>query len=212
MGSKPDLGKRPAVKGSLPMRKLVFAAIALAIVAASYAGSAIAGLNGLIEAVRARDADAVVSHVDLERVRKSLVAQIVAAYLDRIGQDKRVNTRDQWIAGTVGGTVADAMLAKVLMPENIVRVLHDGHLPASEERPEIQVPRLSDLNVRNIAETVSRVRLVNSGEFAVRLSHADSEFYGIRMRFAGTGWRLATIELPQSVLRQIVDKLPKPTA
>jgi hypothetical protein len=194
------------------MRKFLLGMAVLAALLAAYVGSAAMNLAALADAVRSRNTQAVAERVDLDRVRQSLVAQIVAAYLQSVGQTKRVSSRDQWVANSVGSSVADAMLAKVLVPENITRILNEGNLPASEDRPEITLPKFAELNLGNAAETLGRIRLVNSGEFAVRLNKEGQEHSGIRMRFQGTDWRLSAIDLPPSVLRTIVDKLPKPTA
>lgn len=192
------------------MKKLLLVLVAAAIAVGLYASSAAMSLAGLAAAVRDKDAAAVAGRIDFPRVRQALVQQIVAAYLRRVGETRRVDTREQFLANTVGASIADAMLEKILAPQNLARLLHDGRVPADDVHPEIVVPRFGNLDLGNPWNALGRVRLVQPMEFAVRLSEPADDVYGIRMHFQGSGWRMSAIDLPPSVLRQIVDKLPRP--
>src|SRR4051812_17491753 len=69
------------------MRWIFVSLIAALLAAGVYLGSALVFVQGLVEAVRAGDAAAVVARTDLVRVRHSLVDQIVAGYLKQLGRD-----------------------------------------------------------------------------------------------------------------------------
>ena len=63
------------------MRWFVGIVVALLVGTAIYLASAIVSLHGLIEAARAGDGAGVLARTDTARVRRSLVDQIVSAYL-----------------------------------------------------------------------------------------------------------------------------------
>jgi len=50
------------------------------------------------------------SRTDLPRVRRFLVEQIVAAYLNRNGQKRAVKPLEQLAANTYGASIADVMV------------------------------------------------------------------------------------------------------
>src|SRR4051794_29977096 len=108
------------------MRWLIGVAAALMLAVAAYLGSALVSLNGLVDAAKAGDGAAVLARTDMERLRRSLVDQIVAAYLERSGRTKPL---ERMIANTYGASIADAMLAKLLTAENLTRLLRTGEVP-----------------------------------------------------------------------------------
>src|SRR4051794_18153063 len=64
--------------------------VALLIFLGLYVGSAIASLGGLVGAVQAGNGADVLARTDTARLRRSLVDQIVGAYLKQIGRDRPV--------------------------------------------------------------------------------------------------------------------------
>lgn len=79
------------------MRWFVGSLLAVFVALGIYVGSALVSLNGLVEAARAGDGSAILARTDTARVRRSLVDQLVAAYLKRLGRDRPK------ASGTVGG-------------------------------------------------------------------------------------------------------------
>ena len=74
--------------GITEMRWTIAISVALLLALGAYAGSAAVSLDGLVQASQSGDAAAVMSRTDLPRLKRSLVDQIVAAYLNRIGQKR----------------------------------------------------------------------------------------------------------------------------
>ena len=66
------------------------------------------------------------SRTDLPRVRRSLVEQIVAAYLNRIGQKRAVKPLERLAANTYGASIADVMVGKLLTQERLTELLNSG--------------------------------------------------------------------------------------
>src|SRR3954451_23757220 len=101
------------------MRLLLRILLALVVVLAVYAGTAVASLKGLVETTQQSDAAAIMSHIDLPRLRDSLADQIIRALFGRIVQTRLVKTIERIAAPSV----IDALLAKLLTPENIAKIL-----------------------------------------------------------------------------------------
>ena len=92
------------------MRWTMAISVALLLTLGAYAGSAAVSLQGLVQAVQSKDAAAVMSRTDLPRLRRSLVDQIVAAYLNRIGQKRAVKPLERLAANTYGASIAEVMV------------------------------------------------------------------------------------------------------
>ena len=96
-----------------------------------YLGSALVSLGGLVEAARAGDGAGILARTDAGRLRRSLVDQIVSAYLKQLGSDRPVKPLERVLANTYGATVADAMIAKMLTGENLTRILKTGAISSA---------------------------------------------------------------------------------
>jgi Protein of unknown function (DUF2939) len=80
------------------MRWTLAISVALLPALGAYAGSAAVSLDRLVQAVQSGDAAAVMSRTDLPRLKRSLVDQIVAAYLNRSGQKRAVKPLERLAA------------------------------------------------------------------------------------------------------------------
>jgi hypothetical protein len=100
--------------------------VALVIGFVVYVGSAVFSLSGLVEAARAGDAIGVLARTDTTRLRRSLVDQIVSAYLKQLGRERPVKPLERIAANTYSASVADAMIAKLLTQENLADILSKG--------------------------------------------------------------------------------------
>ena len=92
----------------------------------AYAGSAAVSLDGLVRAAQSGNAAAVMSRTDLPRLKRSLVEQIVAAYLNRLGQKRAVKPLERLAANTYGASIADVMVGKLLTQERLTELLNSG--------------------------------------------------------------------------------------
>lgn len=193
------------------MRWVIGTVIVVVVAVALYLGSAVASVAALVQAVRSGDQDAIVSHVDLARLRSSLANQIVGAYLDRIGQSRTIKPLERVVASTVGASVVDAMLQKLLAPENLAKFLQRGDVSEASQVASIpKLPALGSLDPGKISELLERTRPVSPMEVEFRVSPTtDPEQYAaVRLRFELTQWRLTDIELPPTVVRQLAAALP----
>ena len=108
------------------MRWTMAISVALLLALGAYAGSADVSLDGLVQAAQSGDAAAVMSRTDLPRLKRSLVDQIVAAYLNWIEQKRAVTPLERLAANTYGASIADVMVGKLLTQERLTELLNSG--------------------------------------------------------------------------------------
>src|SRR4051812_44661036 len=180
------------------MRLIVAISVALLLALAAYAGSAAVSLQGLVQAAQSRDAAAVMSRADLPRLQRSLVDQIVAAYLNRMGQKRAVKPLERLAANTYGASIADVMVGKLLKPEHLTELVDSGKVsPDSSDFGRIG--QLSQLPASGLLENAKRIRLLNPVVFSLQLG-SGQDGGGIDLHFEGDGWKLSGIRLPSAVL------------
>ncbi|MCK1711626.1 MULTISPECIES: DUF2939 domain-containing protein [unclassified Bradyrhizobium] len=190
------------------MKWLVGSVAAVLVCLGIYAGSAFVSLVGLVSAVRDADVAQIMARTDMPRVRHSLVDQVIAAYLDRLGQKRPLRPIERVAINTFGATVADDLAAKLMTPENLSVLLKSGTVRNAPENITFgSMSSLAEVDISNIFAVAGRVRPVKPVEFALRLAEGENAG-SISMHFVGTAWKLSGITLPPRVLAQMVDRLP----
>ena len=164
----------------------------------AYAGSAAVSLHRLVQAVQSKDAAAVMSRTNLPRLKRSLVDQIVAAYLNRIGQKRAVKPLERLAANTYGASLADVIVGKLLTPERLTELLNSGKVSLDGSYLG-RMGSLSQVVPAKLLENVKRIRLVSPVEFSLQLG-SGQDAGGISLHFEGDGWKLSGIRLPSAVL------------
>jgi hypothetical protein len=177
----------------------------LVIGAAIYVGSAVVSLRGLVDAARAGDAPAVLARTDVARLRRSLVDQIVSAYLKHAGRDRPIKPLERLAANTYGASVADAMIAKMLTEENLTNILSTGAVNSGSTAIG-HMPPLSELDTWNIFGVLKRITLIKAVEFAVHIGSPGSQG-SVSLHFSGTEWKLSGIQLPDEVVDALARNL-----
>jgi hypothetical protein len=183
------------------MRWFAGTLVALLAGTAIYVASAVVSLHGLIKAARAGDGAGVVARTDTARMRRSLVDQILSAYLKRLGRDRPVKTLERLAANIYGASIADAMIAQMLTGENLTNILNTGAIRSSGNTVA-NIPRLIDIDTSIAIETLRRISPVKPVEFFVRLRPQNSAG-GISLHFEGNGWKLSGIELPSTAVEAL---------
>jgi hypothetical protein len=185
----------------------VAAAILLLLI---YLGLAASSLANLGAAVRAGDGAAVLEHTDLEMLNHSLTDQIVHAYLERIGATRRINPMEKMLVNTFGASIADAMVAKMLTADRLTQMLKTGHMEAPGVPPFAGLPALADLPTGNWLSLFGRLNVIKPVLLAIRVSNSsDPDGYAaIDLHYEGLEWKLAGIELPKAIVRDLAASLP----
>jgi Protein of unknown function (DUF2939) len=169
-----------------------------------YVGSAVVSLSGLIKTARAGDAAGVLARTDTARVRRSLVDQIVAAYLKQLGRDRPVKPLERMAANTYGASIADAMIAKMLTQENLTAILNRGVITG--DGPAVNMLQLTAIDTSKIFETLMRISPIKPVEFMIRLGETESAG-GVSIHFEGNGWKLSGIQLPAAAVQVLAQDL-----
>ena len=190
------------------MRWTMAISVALLLTLGAYAGSAAVSLHGLVQAAQSGDAAAVMSRTDLPRLKRSLVDQIVAAYLNRIGQKRAVKPLERLAANTYGASIAEVMVGKLLTQERLTELLNSGKVSLDASYLG-EMGQLSRVAPSKLLETAKRIRLVNPVEFSLQLGNGQ-DAGSISLHFEGDGWKLSGIRLPSAVLDALSRHLPAP--
>jgi hypothetical protein len=177
---------------------------ALFVATGIYVGSAIVSLNNLATAAKASDGAGVLARTDTVRLRRSLVDQIVNAYLTQLGQKRPVKPYEQLAANTYGASIADAIITKMLTAENLTSILSRGEINVGEAKASMV--RLTDLNTSNPFQVLKRIRPTKLVEFEVSLGDTPNDG-AISLHFEGDGWKLSGIELPPDILQILAKNL-----
>jgi len=164
-----------------------------------YIGSAIVSLNGLVGAAKAGSGAEILARTDVPRLKRSLVDQIVTAYLMRTGQNRPIKPIERLLANTYGATIADALVAKMLTAENLTNILKNGSLGADGDS---QLIALAGIDTSKVLESLGRLSLVKPVELSIRLG--DEEGAGaISLHFEGNGWKLSGLNLPTRAAEEL---------
>jgi hypothetical protein len=186
------------------MRWFVGAVLILLVALGIYVGSAVFFLGTLVDVARAGDGAGVLARTDTARLRRSLVDQIVAAYLKQLGRDRPVKPLERMAANTYGASIADAMIAKMLTPENLTAILNKGAINSGGATVNMQ--RLAENDASQVMETLKRISPTKPVEFFIRLGETEGDG-GVSIHFEGGGWRLSGIQLPTSVVQVLAQDL-----
>jgi hypothetical protein len=189
----------------------LFGAIASALIfILLYLGSAALSLSRLAAAVRAGDGAAVLGRTNVNLLRHSLADQIVRAYLERTGTARKVSPMEKLLVTTYGATIADAMVGKMLTADRLTQVLKSGDLNAPGVPSFSGLPNLTELPTGNRLSLLGRLNIIKPVLLGIRISDSsDPDSYcAIDLHYEGLDWKLAGIELPKAVLRDLAASLP----
>ena len=190
------------------MRWTMAISVALLLTLGAYAGSAAVSLQGLVRAAQSGDGAAVMSRTDLPRLKRSLVDQIVAAYLTRIGQKRAVKPLERFAANTYGASIADVMVGKLLTQERLTELLNSGKISLDASNLG-EMGQLSRVAPAKLLETARRIGLVNPVAFSLQLGNGQDDG-SISLHFEGDGWKLSGLQLPSAILDALSRHLPAP--
>ncbi len=191
------------------MRRIAIVVAVVAALVIAYVASAVWSVSSLLQSVRAGDGPAIVRQTDIPRLRSNLVAQIVEAYLDRIGGRRQF---ERLAVTAYGPTVADALVGKIL-DEGLARLLRDG-VVQDPERPStrISLAPFGALNPGELMELASRIRPIKLLEFELRITPSgDAQSYtAARFRLEGIRWKLSGLILPRAIAADIATMIVEP--
>ncbi|MBR0868945.1 DUF2939 domain-containing protein [Bradyrhizobium tropiciagri] len=186
------------------MRWFLGVTLGIVIGLSAYLTSAVVSLSGLVEAARAGDGAGVLARTDTDRLRRSLVDQVVAAYLKQLGRERPIKPLERLAANTYGASVADAMIAKLLTEDNLTSILNKGVIRAGSSGANMG--RLTDIDTSMTFKTFQRISIVKPVEFLVLLGQTEKDG-GFNMHFERSGWKLSGLVLPEAAVQQLAQEL-----
>ena len=187
------------------MRWLVGTVLLLLLSLVIYVGSAVWSVKGLAEAAQSGNGPEIIARTDLPRVKRSLVDQIVGAYLERQGVKRPLKPMELMLANTYGASIADALVGKMLSGENLTKLLRGGVV--AEGLPNAQMPALAALDISDTFTILRRLSPVKIVEFEIALGN-DASSGAISLDFEGNGWKFSGVNLPARAVRALAETLP----
>lgn len=194
------------------MRRAIPVGLVIVALITAYVASAVVSLTEVVRAAQSGDGERLRGYVDLDSVRGSISSQVVAAYLAEIGETRRISQLERTLAMSLGTTIADAVVDKILTPENLAVLLKSGRVQTDTGTAVAgDITPLAAIGRLNLFDILSRVRLIKPVEFAIQVgSSRDPErASAFHMHFEGDGWKLSAIEFPKATLRDLASKLPR---
>jgi hypothetical protein len=192
------------------MRWLIGVVAAAILLVVIYFGSAASSLAKLAAAARAGDGTAVLARTDLKTLNHSLTDQIVRAYLERIGATRQIKPMERLMINTYGASIADAMVAKMLTAERLTQMLKTGSMDAPGVPSFVGLPALAELQTADWLSLLDRLKLIKPVVLAIRVSNTSDpdDYAAIDLHYEGFDWKLAGIELPKPIVRNLAASLP----
>lgn len=138
-----------------------------------------------------------------------MVDQIVGAYLKQIDRERPVKPLERLAANTYGASIADAMIGKILTPENLTDVLNKGAIRVGGV--DANMLSLTEIDTSKVLETLRRISPTKPVEFQIRLGQNDKDG-GVSLHFEGNGWKLSGIQLPTAAVQALARSLMKSKA
>jgi hypothetical protein len=182
---------------------------------ALFLASPFVSLYRLANAVEARDVAAIEQRMDMPEVRANFMRQLIEEYLKTIGKGGTVGLERQ-ITAQAGATLADPLVAQLVTPEALIDLLDDGwpqRVISSEGAPKTpvtfglgSVARAWNLFVTSETRGFRKVYIV------LPHNRPAEERFRLLLRLTESTWRVTSIDLPHSLLQNLVKKLPRNAA
>jgi hypothetical protein len=187
------------------MRKLIVVAVILAFLLA-YLATAILSVFRLAQAIDREDSSQILAMTDQVALRRSAVGQILQVGLE----GRHLSNRDRIFAQTVGASMIDLFIEKLLTPNNLVELLKSGRIAATEAAPQLSI-NITRLSAQQPTDLFGRIRISGFRRFGLRLSNARAgdEHAELIFQFEPLSWQIVGLRLPKQELREQAEKFLK---
>jgi Protein of unknown function (DUF2939) len=162
----------------------------------------------LLRVVQERNLAELPARVDFPAVRRSLTAQIVRTYLRITGKTGQSGSIVEQFAVSVGASLADPMVAKLVSPETFLDLLRDGK-PSnvlSEDAPS--VGGLSSEALKNLWRVYANSELGIARFFLdVPVDKPLQDSFRLQFCLKDWTWRLCGLELPEPLQLRLAQEV-----
>ena len=180
--------------------------VAVVVFLIGYAAWPLLDLRALANAIEARDAKAFVARVDIPQVKRSLAAQVVRMHLKVTGKDQRMSPRAIDLAVRAGVLVADAYLVEIVRAEGLIDLLKEARAETFGGA-SVSVQGVGWPNLRNVGRLLAAEYVGRDFYVMVPLGAADKDSFRLRLRLTQWQWKLAGIEVPETVALRLEQEI-----
>jgi hypothetical protein len=186
------------------MRWTLRIAAILAVLLLAYAIWPVVGFFRIASAIEARDAPALAKRVDFRALRKNLTKQVVAAYLQLTGKEKKLGLLGKGIALGIGTSYAQPIIARLLTEQSFIDLLSKGEGGAG-----IKVP--VSANAMKSGWQTWWASEYGLGDYYVYLPPDKplDERFTVKLSLTDFQWKLAGIDLPEPMRLELAQELMK---
>jgi len=192
------------------VRHILLLLFGFLILLAAYWVSPFLALADMAAHVQARDARALSERVDFVLLRRSLLQQIVPAYMRVTGRTDRLGGFANAVVAGLSSSGFDPILAQILNSENLVKLL--GNHSVSTEVGDLNLhfgPLPNDWLASGWRAWLNSEYGI--GRFSIGLPFdlkADAQFR-FRMKVIRWRWKLAGLDLPEQIQLEVARQLAK---
>lgn len=191
------------------MRWTLRIAAILALLLLAYAIWPVVGFYRIASAIEARDAASLAKLVDFRALRKNLTKQIVAAYIELTGKDKKLGLLGKSLAVGIGSSYADPIVAQLLNEATLIDLLTKG-----EGGGGVKVPRDFAPFSKSAAKSGWKTWWASEyglGDYYVSLppDKAPDKQFKVRLSLTDLQWKLSGIDLPEPMRVELAQQLVK---
>ncbi|MBV9077089.1 MAG: DUF2939 domain-containing protein [Methylobacteriaceae bacterium] len=187
------------------MRWIVGAALALVLAWTAYLGSPYLAAYRFAQAVRAGDVEEIAARTNFHAIRLSIAKQLVAAGLEASDLDRALGSGELQAAAGALVVTADPALGTLGSARGVLQLARDA---------EVGVGARTGLgggapDVRGALAFLgsSRWRGFRNVYFALPPERASAQQARLQFRLSRLSWRLVSIDLPDELKRQLVERI-----
>jgi DUF2939 family protein len=192
------------------MRRTLVIILALIILLAGYTVWPIYGLYSIASAVETRNSAALQELIDFPSLRVSLAQQMADAHLKKTGKSAGSRERSESpLTAGVGGTIADAMLAKIIFnPERLLDLLGKGWVSADPSPPSGLAAPFAANSLGSAWQTWLNSDYSGRNFYvAVPVDRPSDQRFRVRLRLVHWDWKLSGLDLPESMITHLTQEL-----
>ena len=167
------------------------------------------GLYRIASAVETRNSAALQELIDFPSLRVSLAQQIAGSYQKKL-IDTSKDSSERPVTAGVGGAIADAMLAKIILnPERLLDLLGKGWVSADPPPSGLAAPFAAN-SLGSVWQTwLNSDYSGRSFYVAVPVDGPSDQRFRVRLRLVQWVWKLSGLDLPESMITRLTQELTR---
>jgi hypothetical protein len=168
------------------------------------------GLHALADDLAARNSAALNQDVDFMRLRGSVTAQLIPAYLRVTGRAAKLGVFGTAVASAIGASIADPLVAQIINAENLIKLLNGGTVPTEFGNVAINPGKLPTSSLGAAWQAwLGTTYWMDQFSIGIPADAPPSEQYRLRLQLLQWHWKLTGLDLPASVRDQLAQDLAK---